>query len=150
MEASLSRTALRSAPQQITRIRYYSTVQDLPRPSGSFTDTAPPAPARSTSTFDDAVKATGPRFDWTREQISQIHQTPLMELAFAAVSRPLLIHSKHLQSAGIGTSSLPQTFSRPAMYSDEYQDGWLHRRLLILRSILPLQDRLAGDQALRS
>jgi len=35
--------------------------------------------------FEQAVNAAGPRNNWTKEEISQIHQTPLMELAFAAV-----------------------------------------------------------------
>jgi hypothetical protein len=85
MEASLVRTTLRRAPQQLGRRRLYSTVQDLPRTVGSFTDAAPPAPTRSSSVFDDAVSAASPRYDWTREQISQIHQTSLMELTYAAV-----------------------------------------------------------------
>jgi len=38
------------------------------------------------SIFQQAVNATEPRTNWTKDEISQIHQTPLMELAFAAVS----------------------------------------------------------------
>lgn len=85
MEAALGRTVVRRAPRQLSTLRSYSTVQDIPRPTASFTDAAPPAAPRSTSVFDEAVSATAPRFNWTKDEISQIHQTPLMELAFAAV-----------------------------------------------------------------
>lgn len=35
--------------------------------------------------FQQALHAVSPRTDWTREQISEIYNTPLMELAFASV-----------------------------------------------------------------
>ena len=88
MEVALGRVVTRQGPRQLLTLRTYSTVRDVPRPAGSFTDAAPPAAPRSTSVFDDAVAATGPRHNWTKEEISQIHQTPLMELAFAAVWFP--------------------------------------------------------------
>ena len=46
--------------------------------------TTPPS-AASPSTFEDALSATGPRNTWTKEQIKEIYDTPLMKLAFAAV-----------------------------------------------------------------
>jgi biotin synthase len=81
----MGRVALRRASRQLCTVRSYSTVQDIPRSAASFIDAAPPAEAPSRSVFDDAVAATAPRFDWTKEEISQIHQKPLMELAYAAV-----------------------------------------------------------------
>jgi biotin synthase len=36
--------------------------------------------------FQQATEAKTPRMNWTREEIKQIYDTPLMELAFAAVS----------------------------------------------------------------
>lgn len=39
--------------------------------------------------FLDAVQATSPRQNWTREEISAIFYQPLLELAYQAVSRPL-------------------------------------------------------------
>lgn len=67
-------------------IRSYSTVHDLPHTSSSFAQPpTPPTAADNTSVFQKALNATAPRNDWTKEQISEIHQTPLMELAFSAV-----------------------------------------------------------------
>jgi biotin synthase len=40
------------------------------------------------SVFQQAIEATEPRTNWTREEIQQIYDTPLIELAFAAVSSP--------------------------------------------------------------
>jgi biotin synthase len=85
--ARLSQGLARNA----TAIRSYSTVHDLPHASSSFAQPpTPPTPAvDNTSVFQRAINATAARNDWTKEQISEIHQTPLMELAFAAVSPPL-------------------------------------------------------------
>lgn len=42
------------------------------------------------STLKAAVSAQAPRHDWTRDEIREIYNTPLMELAFQAVgARPL-------------------------------------------------------------
>ena len=69
-----------------TAARSYSTVHDLPHASSSFAQPpTAPAPTEGISVFQRAINATAPRNDWTKEQISEIHQTPLMELAFAAV-----------------------------------------------------------------
>jgi biotin synthase len=38
------------------------------------------------SAFQNAVEATAPRNNWTKEEIKEIYETPLMKLAFAAVS----------------------------------------------------------------
>ncbi|KAI0466294.1 biotin synthetase [Xylaria cf. heliscus] len=42
------------------------------------------SPRRCASTFEKATIATSPRTTWTREEISDIHSQPLMELAYAA------------------------------------------------------------------
>jgi biotin synthase len=85
MEVSIARTVVRRTAQQVSlrQTRQYSIVHDIPRATGSVHNTPPP-PAPS-SVFDRAVNATGPRHDWTKDEISQIHRKPLMELAFAAV-----------------------------------------------------------------
>lgn len=36
--------------------------------------------------LQSAVNATAPRYDWTRDEIRQIYNTPLMELAHQSVS----------------------------------------------------------------
>jgi biotin synthase len=47
---------------------------------------APPPPqARKGRVLEEAVNATAPRFDWTKDEIREIYNTPLMELAFQAV-----------------------------------------------------------------
>lgn len=68
---------------RIVSVRPYSIVHDVPRTSASIPHTAPPTPSPQ-STFNDAVNATSPRNSWTKDEISQIYKTPLMELAYAA------------------------------------------------------------------
>lgn len=41
--------------------------------------------ANSTDVFHNALNATAPRYNWTRDEIRQIYNTPLMELAHQAV-----------------------------------------------------------------
>ena len=55
----------------------------------SFGSPLPTGPARSP--LDTALSATAPRMDWVREDIGAIYETPLMELAYSAVS--ILIYS---------------------------------------------------------
>lgn len=88
----MSRSIALRASKQVRSARYYSIVHDVPRTAASLNQTSPPPQPQSQSVFDQAVNATGPRNDWTKEEISQIHQRPLMELAFAAVSGDLLAH----------------------------------------------------------
>ena len=82
----MSRCVARSA-RKVPTVRYYSIVHDVPRGGPSLAQTPPPPQPQSQSVFDQAVNATGPRNNWTKEEITQIHQTPLMELAFAAVGQ---------------------------------------------------------------
>ena len=62
-----------SKPQSF--VRKYGTV------SAFATQVTKPA-----STFDKALAASAPRNDWTKEEIKELYDTPLMNLAFAAVS----------------------------------------------------------------
>jgi biotin synthase len=55
--------------------RRYGTVSESP------SLTTPPS-----STLDDALAATGLRNTWTKDEIRNIYETPLMQLAAAAVS----------------------------------------------------------------
>lgn len=41
--------------------------------------------AQSTSVFHNALNATAPRHNWTRDEIREIYNTPLMELAHQSV-----------------------------------------------------------------
>jgi hypothetical protein len=59
-------------------LRPFSTAHDeFVRPPGS-TPASPP--------LQEAIRATRPRNDWTKDEIESIYRTPLMELAFSAVS----------------------------------------------------------------
>jgi biotin synthase len=64
-----------SKPQVIAR--KYGTVQNGP----SITATTP-----QSSVFENAIAADSPRNTWTKEEITQIYEMPLMKLSFAAVS----------------------------------------------------------------
>lgn len=90
--ATMSRSIALRASKQVRSARYYSIVHDVPRNAASLSQNSPPPQPQSQSIFDQAVNATGPRHNWTKEEISQIHQRPLMELAFAAVSCDISIH----------------------------------------------------------
>ncbi|KAI9048841.1 hypothetical protein LZ554_006699 [Drepanopeziza brunnea f. sp. 'monogermtubi'] len=54
------------------------------------------------STFDKALAATAPRNDWTKEEIKELYDTPLMNLAFAAGT----IHRKFHNPAAIQMCTL--------------------------------------------
>lgn len=46
----------------------------------------PPAPSNVASdVFNEAVQATSPRTTWTKEQIAEIYNTPLINLTYGAV-----------------------------------------------------------------
>lgn len=60
--------------------RAFSTVQDAP-----MFNTSLPIQATQNTPLQDAVDASGPRMNWTKEEISQIYNTPLIELQYAAV-----------------------------------------------------------------
>jgi len=64
--------------------RPFSTVLDTP--IDPKTQKVTPPAIRKSSVYEDAVNATGPRTNWTREEISEIYNTPLIRLTYAAVS----------------------------------------------------------------
>jgi len=76
------RAAVRSAPW----IRQFSTAVDdtFSQVSPAGAPPAPPQPKKG-SALEDAVNAKAPRFDWTKDEIREIYNTPLMELAFQSV-----------------------------------------------------------------
>jgi biotin synthase len=45
----------------------------------------PPEAGTGGNAMRNAVNATAPRYDWTRDEIREIYNTPLMELAFQSV-----------------------------------------------------------------
>jgi biotin synthase len=68
-------------PQSL--VRKYGTVSSV---------SAGPTP--QSAVFDRALEANAPRNNWTKEEIKEIYDTPLMKLAFAAVCHfPLEVSS---------------------------------------------------------
>ncbi|KAF2688257.1 biotin synthase [Lentithecium fluviatile CBS 122367] len=61
--------------------RPFSTVIDAPVHPAS--QPAPPQKP-SSSVFQDALQATGPRMNWTKEEISEVYNTSLIDLTYAA------------------------------------------------------------------
>ena len=57
-------------------LRRYGTVQNV----------SPSLLTSQLSVFENAIAADVPRNTWTKEEIKEIYETPLMKLAFAAVS----------------------------------------------------------------
>lgn len=142
----LGQTLGRSLFQQ----RCYSTVHDVPQNASALSQSPlPTPPQRTSSLLDQAASATGPRSNWTKDEITEIHQTPLMELAFAAVcdrSDPIhnpqgyaLVPTLTQHNAGHTSSPLSQTIGSPTMYLNEHQNRRLLRRLLILCPVVPVQ-----------
>lgn len=64
-------------------VRPFSTVLDAP--VDPKTQQVTPPTGRKSSVYEDAVNATGPRTNWTREEIAEIYNTPLIRLTHAAV-----------------------------------------------------------------
>jgi hypothetical protein len=83
------RVALRSATRSTPWARQFSTVVDDTFSPVSPASAPPPPQARKGRVLEEAVNATAPRFDWTKDEIREIYNTPLMELAFQAVWQSL-------------------------------------------------------------
>ncbi|KAI7368106.1 Biotin [Hortaea werneckii] len=81
------RAAVRSLPTSSTStsVRAFSTpVNDAFSP---VSPTSPPPPSftgseQTSDALRRAVEATSPRYDWTKDEIRELYNTPLMELAF--------------------------------------------------------------------
>ncbi|OCT45992.1 Biotin synthase, mitochondrial [Cladophialophora carrionii] len=97
--AMMSRCVVRKASSKASAVRHYSIVHDVPRVAASLSQNPPPAPTQGRSVFDQAVNASIPRNNWTKEEITEIHRKPLMELAFAASSR----YKTNLQATKLST-----------------------------------------------
>lgn len=89
-------------------------MHDVPGTLGS-TAAVPPVAAGS-SVFKDAVNAKAPRTNWTREEISEIYNQPLMELAFAAVCFSL----DSYQYRNFELDDVQLSYSRPCEFSTDF------------------------------
>ena len=67
--------------KQLTNVRSFSTVVD---DRMAMAAAASPLP-RTGSALQEALRATGPRHDWSKDEIREIYKTPLMELAHQSV-----------------------------------------------------------------
>jgi hypothetical protein len=82
----VSRRAATRAVASCSAARSFSTpVHDT---TFSPAATPPPPPTAESQVLRNAVNATTPRYDWTRDEIREIYQTPLMDLAFQSVLQP--------------------------------------------------------------
>jgi biotin synthase len=59
--------------------RSFSTVLDTP------VDPATQQLRRTTSVFEEALNARAPRTNWTKEEISEVYNTSLIDLTYASV-----------------------------------------------------------------
>ncbi|CAL3971007.1 unnamed protein product [Diplocarpon coronariae] len=80
-----------------------SNSQSLPlvKRYGTVSAVAPQVPGPP-SAFENALAATSPRNNWTKEEIKELYDTPLMSLAFAAAS----VHRKFHNPAAIQMCTL--------------------------------------------
>lgn len=77
-------SAFRLANSQ--RQRLFSTVvEDGISPGITPASHSPPAPPSPTNALQDALSARAARSTWTKDEIREIYNTPLMELAFKSV-----------------------------------------------------------------
>ncbi|KAF1956027.1 biotin synthase [Byssothecium circinans] len=82
------------------RTRPFSTVIDAPIPPA--THQSPPQAPSSPSVFENAINATAPRTSWTKEQISEVYDKPLIDLTYAAAS----VHRRFHNPAAIQMCTL--------------------------------------------
>ncbi|PBP17836.1 biotin synthase [Diplocarpon rosae] len=80
------------------------SISNLASPVKRYGTVAAVAPQVSSppSTFEDALAATSPRNNWTKEEIKELYDAPLMSLAFAAGS----VHRKFHNPAAIQMCTL--------------------------------------------
>jgi len=79
------------------------------------------------SAFENALEASAPRNNWTKEEIKEIYDTPLMKLAYAAVRVNDSHPSTNLLTPISGYSS--QKVPQPGLDSDVYPHEHQDRRL---------------------
>ncbi|KAK4554824.1 biotin synthase [Recurvomyces mirabilis] len=129
------RTVIRSLPS--TCARSFSTpVNDTFSP---VSPSAPPPPPEASNVLRDAVNSTGPRHDWTRDEIRDIYNTPLMELAFQSATlhrrfhRPSAIQMCTLMNIKTGGCSEDCSY---CAQSSRYQTGLQATKMSPVDSVL--------------
>ncbi|KAG4442515.1 hypothetical protein IFR05_002015 [Cadophora sp. M221] len=125
-----------SKPQSQSLVRKYGTVSAVS-----------PQVTKPASTFDKALAATAPRNDWTKEEIKELYDTPLMNLAFAAGT----VHRKFHNPSSIQMCTLMNIktggCSEDCSYcaqSSRYQTGLKASKMVTVDSVLDAA-RIAKD-----
>jgi biotin synthase len=68
-------------------LRQHAKPQSVVRKYGTVSSVSPHLTTPQPAVFENALAADTPRNTWTKEEIKEIYDTPLMKLAFAAVSQ---------------------------------------------------------------
>jgi biotin synthase len=71
-------------PRAQLRSRGFSTVSDAPIDPRTQ-QIGPTVARRASSVYEDALNATTPRTNWTKDEISEIYNTSLIDLTYASV-----------------------------------------------------------------
>ncbi|KAH7416880.1 biotin synthase [Cadophora sp. MPI-SDFR-AT-0126] len=115
-----------------------SNCQSLVRKYGTVSVAAHQV-AKPLSTFEKAVAATAPRNDWTKDEIKELYDTPLMNLAYAAGT----VHRKFHNPAAIQMCTLMNIktggCSEDCSYcaqSSRYQTGLKASKMVTVDSVL--------------
>ncbi|CZT01204.1 probable biotin synthase [Rhynchosporium agropyri] len=123
-----------------------SKPQSLVRTYGTVSAIAPHV-TKPASTFDKALAATAPRNDWTKAEIKELYDTPLMSLAFAAGT----VHRKFHNPASIQMCTLMNIktggCTEDCSYcaqSSRYQTGLKASKMVTVDSVLDAA-RIAKD-----
>jgi hypothetical protein len=95
------------------------------------------------SAFDTAIAAEGPINTWTKDEIKEIHDTPLMRLAFAAVCYLAMLElflDPFLTRDLLGHRSpeIPQPRLDPDVHPHEHQNRRVLGRLFLLRPVVSI------------
>ncbi|TVY80702.1 Biotin synthase [Lachnellula suecica] len=135
-----SRALLRDASSR-PLLRQYGTVSAIP---SQFSATPP-------SAFQNALDATGPRNNWTKEEIKEIYDTPLMKLAFASYHMQGTVHRKFHNPSSIQMCTLMNIktggCSEDCSYcaqSSRYKTGLQATKMVTVESVLDAA-RIAKD-----
>ncbi|KAK5109180.1 hypothetical protein LTR62_007265 [Meristemomyces frigidus] len=130
------RVVLRSLRRQPTCFRPFSTPVNDPFVTPSA---PPPPPSEVSNALLDAVSTTGPRHDWTRDEIRDIYNTPLLELAFQSATlhrrfhRPSAIQMCTLMNIKTGGCSEDCSY---CAQSSRYQTGLQATKMSPVDSVL--------------
>ncbi|RDL33026.1 putative biotin synthase [Venustampulla echinocandica] len=85
------------------------------------------------SALDNALAATAPRTNWTKEEIKELYDTPLMQLAFAAAS---INWTQSISSSSLRRSAKADLTFTQCAQSSRYQTGLKASKMVTVDSVL--------------